>query len=130
VGKLQAMADLQGDLAEKSQPETGEEEEPEEEVESYPMVGGGAAAGHRVEAKAARLEPFAVYMEDDGCMMMNGGPLPSPVGIIDVEPVDISAVWAAGREFYVKARWSRSTRQWEPVVLYREPKATEEGGEG
>ena len=129
VGKMQALADLQEDLAQESQPTSGEPEDTEEETESYPMVGGGASAGHRVDAKAARLEPFAVYMEDDGRMMMNGGPLPSPVGIIDVEPVDISSVWAAGREFYVKARWSRSTRQWEPVVLYREPKATEGGGE-
>lgn len=129
VGKLQALGDLQGDLAEESQPETGEEEEPEEEVESYPMVGGGASAGHRVDAKAARLEPFAVYMEDDGRMMMNGGPLPSPVGIIDVEAQDISALWQAGREFYVKARWNRSTKQWEGVVLHRDPKKnTETGG--
>lgn len=124
VGKMQAMADLQGDLAEESQPETGVPEDPEEETESYPMVGGGASAGHRVDAKAARLEPFAVYMEDDGRMMMNGGPLPSPVGIIDVEPQDISAEWQAGREFFVKARWSRSSRQWEAVVLYRDPKTS------
>ena len=129
VGKMQALADLQGDLAEESQPISGETEDTEEETESYPMVGGGASAGHRVDAKAARLEPFAVYMEDDGRMMMNGGPLPSPVGIIDAEPQDISSVWAAGREFYVKARWNRSSKQWEPVVLYREPKATEGGGE-
>ena len=93
------------------------------------MVGGGAAAGHRVDAKAARLEPFTVYMEDDGRMMMNGGPLPSPVGIIDVEAQDISALWQAGREFYVKARWNRSTKQWEGVVLHRDPKKnTETGG--
>lgn len=125
VGKMQALADLQEDLAQDSQQETGESEEPEEEVESYPMVGGGASAGHRVDAKAARLEPFAVYMEDDGRMMMNGGPLPSPVGIIDVEPQDISAEWQEGREFYVKARWNRSTKQWEAVVLHRDPKKTE-----
>ena len=129
VGKMQALADLQGDLAEESQPTSGEPDDTEEEVESYPMVGGGASAGHRVDAKAARLEPFAVYMEDDGRMIVNGGPLPSPVGIIDAEPQDISSVWAAGREFYVKARWNRSSKQWEPVVLYREPKATEGGGE-
>lgn len=125
VGKMQALADLQEDLAQESQPETGEEEAPEEVVESYPMVGGGASAGHRVDAKAARLEPFAVYMEDDGRMMMNGGPLPSPVGIIDVEPQDISAEWQAGREFYVKARWNRSSKHWEAVVLYRDPKTSE-----
>ncbi|MBQ7306890.1 MAG: hypothetical protein IJW85_11845, partial [Clostridia bacterium] len=125
VGKMQALADLQGDLAEESQPISGETEDTEEETESYPMVGGGASAGHRVDAKAARLEPFAVYMEDDGRMMMNGGPLPSPVGIIDVEPQDISAEWQAGREFYVKARWNRSTKQWEAVVLYRDPKTSE-----
>lgn len=125
VGKMQALADLQGDLAEESQPISGETEDTEEETESYPMVGGGASAGHRVDAKAARLEPFAVYMEDDGRMMMNGGPLPSPVGIIDVEPQDISAEWQAGREFYVKARWNRSLKQWEAVVLYRDPKTSE-----
>jgi len=125
VGKMQALADLQGDLAEESQAISGETEDTEEETESYPMVGGGASAGHRVDAKAARLEPFAVYMEDDGRMMMNGGPLPSPVGIIDVEPQDISAEWQAGREFYVKARWNRSTKQWEAVVLYRDPKTSE-----
>lgn len=126
VGKMQALADLQGDLAEESQPISGETEDTEDETESYPMVGGGASAGHRVDAKAARLEPFAVYMEDDGRMMMNGGPLPSPVGIIDVEPQDISAEWQAGREFYVKARWNRSSKQWEAVVLYREPKKNAE----
>lgn len=125
VGKQQALADLQGDLAEESQPISGETEDTEEEAESYPMVGGGASAGHRVDAKAARLEPFAVYMEDDGRMMMNGGPLPSPVGIIDVAPQDISAYWQEGREFYVKARWSRSSKQWEAVVLYRDPKKSE-----
>ena len=125
VGKLQALADLQEDLAQESQPSSGEPDDTEEETESYPMVGGGASAGHRVDAKAARLEPFAVYMEDDGRMMMNGGPLPSPVGIIDVEPVDISAEWQAGREFYVKARWNRSSKQWEAVVLYRDPKTSE-----
>ncbi len=125
VGKMQALADLQGDLAEESQAISGETEDTEEETESYPMVGGGASAGHRVDAKAARLEPFAVYMEDDGRMMMNGGPLPSPVGIIDVEPQDISAEWQAGREFYVKARWNRSSKQWEAVVLYRDPKTSE-----
>ncbi|MBQ4636781.1 MAG: hypothetical protein IJB64_10150 [Akkermansia sp.] len=125
VGKMQALADLQEDLAQESQPISGETEDTEEETESYPMVGGGASAGHRVDAKAARLEPFAVYMEDDGRMMMNGGPLPSPVGIIDVEPQDISAEWQAGREFYVKARWNRSTKQWEAVVLYRDPKTSE-----
>ena len=120
-----ALADLQEDLAQESQPSSGEPDDTEEETESYPMVGGGASAGHRVDAKAARLEPFAVYMEDDGRMMMNGGPLPSPVGIIDVEPVDISAEWQAGREFYVKARWNRSSKQWEAVVLYRDPKTSE-----
>lgn len=129
VGKMQALADLQGDLAQESQPTGGETEDTEEETESYPMVGGGASAGHRVDAKAARLEPFAVYMEDDGRMMMNGGPLPSPVGIIDVEPQDISALWQPGREFYVKARWNRSSKQWEAVVLHRDPKKnTETGG--
>lgn len=125
VGKQQALTNLQEDLAQESQPSSGETEDTEEETESYPMVGGGASAGHRVDAKAARLEPFAVYMEDDGRMMMNGGPLPSPVGIIDVEPVDISAEWQAGREFYVKARRRRGTRQWEAVVLYRDPKTSE-----
>lgn len=44
VGKMQALADLQDDLALESQPETGEEEPEEEETESYPMVGGGASA--------------------------------------------------------------------------------------
>ena len=131
VGKMQALADLQDKLAEESQPDTGEpevDEEPEE-VESYPMVGGGASASHQVNAKAARLEPFAVYMEDDGRMMMNGGPLPSPVGIIDVEAQDISALWQEGREFYVKARWNRSKKLWEGVVLYRDPKKNEQGGD-
>ncbi len=122
VGKMQALTNLQEDLAKESQPNGGVTDDTEEETESYPMVGGGASAGHRVDARAVRREPFAVYMEDDGRMMMNGGPLPSPVGIIDVEPKDLSAVWQAGREFYVKARWNRSTRQWEAVVLYREPK--------
>lgn len=124
VGKMQALADFQGTLAQASQEEgdeTGEDAE-KNETDNYPMVGAGAVAAHRVDAKAAKLEPFAVYMDDDGRMMMNGGPLPSPVGIIDVEPTDISSVWRVGREFYVKARWNRSTKGWEAVVLYRDPK--------
>lgn len=136
VGKMQALADMQSDFARQTLPPVKDTEVPggsgsdgddgDEESDNYPMVGGGASAGHRVDSMAARLEPFAVYMEDDGRMMMNGGPLPSPAGIIDVQPTDISEQWKAGREFFVKARWSRSTKQWEAVVLYRDPEKTDE----
>lgn len=137
VGKMQALADLQSSLAAASVPTVEDEEEDEEEddeellpgdeeeKEEYPMVGGGASASHQVNAKAARLEPFAVYMEDDGRMMINGGPLPCATGLIEAEAVDISDLWVAGREFYMKARWNRSSKQWEAVVLYRDPKTSE-----
>lgn len=120
VGKMQALADLQGQLAQESQPASGGSDEDEAEETSYPMVGGGASAGHRVDARAARLEPFAVYMEEDGRMMLNGGPLPSPTGIIDAAPMDISQYWRAGRDFFMQARLKSDGKTYEAVLLYRD----------
>ena len=112
------MADLQESAAQKSQ--KGEQEAPDEDddEEEFPMVAGTASASHQAWHAGARVAPFAVYMDDKGRMLINGGPLPSPTGVIDVDPMDISDLWRQGRRFFVKARWNNDSKKYEPVVLY------------
>lgn len=118
LGRQQAVADLQESAAQKSQ--KGEQEAPDEDddEEEFPMVAGTASASHQAWHAGARVAPFAVYMDDKGRMLINGGPLPSPTGVIDVDPMDISDLWRQGRRFFVKARWNNDSKKYEPVVLY------------
>lgn len=86
--------------------------------EAYPMVSASISVSKIIEAQAQRLEPFQIYTDDDGAHWINGGVLPSPAGLLRLEPTNIESAWAANREFFVRARWDASQRQYVAKVLY------------
>lgn len=121
VGRRQALNDLADKIATASQPSDDSTTSSEDaEEESYGMVGASTSANHQVDATAAKLEPFAVFLDDDGKRWINGGPLPTPGGVIDVPAQEITT-WRQGRQYFIKATWNRTTRAWEGRLLYRDP---------
>lgn len=130
LGRRQALDDIAERDALRGQPplpveddeETGEEED-EEKEEEYPMVAPSETANVRADVTAARQEPFAIYMDDAGARWLNGGPLPTPAGIIEVQPQRLDN-WKAGRQYFVKAAWSRTERKWTAKVLWRDAEGT------
>lgn len=129
LGRRQALDDMAEREALRGQPplpveddegtggeETGDEEE-------YPMVAPSETANVRADVTAARQEPFAIYMDDAGARWLNGGPLPTPAGIIEVQPQRLDN-WKAGRQYFVKAAWSRAERKWTAQVLWRDAAGT------
>lgn len=129
LGRRQALDDMaerealrgQPPLPEEDDEEPGEDEE--EKEEEYPMVAPSETANVRADVTAARQEPFAIYLDDAGARWLNGGPLPTPAGIVDVQPQRLDN-WKAGRQYFVKAAWSRTDRQWTAKVLWRDAAGT------
>ena len=126
VGRRQALGAIATAVADASKAASSNDpsESDDEDEESYPMVGGAATATYQANTNAERIEPFSVYRGDDGKMWLNGGVMPSPAGLITVDPQDITSYWQVGREYYLKASWNRTTGAWEPKLLYRDPQQT------
>lgn len=120
VGRRQALSDIAASVAAASQANDSADGDGDGADDSYPMVGAAASATYQAITQAARAEPFAVYRGDDGKIWINGGPLPTPTGMIDVDPINITDYWQTGRQYYIKAAYNRTSGSWEPKVLYRD----------
>lgn len=129
LGRRQALDDMAEREALRGQPplpvedDEGPGDEDEEKEEEYPMVAPSETANVRADVTAARQEPFAIYLDDAGARWLNGGPLPTPAGIIEVAPQRLDN-WKAGRQYFVKAAWSRTDRKWTAKVLWRDTAGT------
>lgn len=86
-------------------------------AEPAPMISPSVNATHAVAKEATLCEPFQVYVED-GKHWVNGGVLPTPRGLIRVQPKDVSGLWKAGRTFLVKAKWDTAEKCYKPKYYY------------
>lgn len=92
------------------------------EAESdWPMVSPSINVSTSISTDWRSLAPFQVYIDDDTQHhMINGGPLPTPSGLVQAEPTDIEEKWAPGMQFSVKAQWDRTTGTWIPKIICRQ----------
>lgn len=120
IGRLTGGAVSQNaELAEDEQNNPEHEDDPDEETE-WPMVSPSINVSAQASQNWKTLAPFQVYINDEGRHMINGGPLPTPAGLVQAEPTDIEEKWAPGVQFSVKAQWDRTTGTWLPKIICRQ----------
>lgn len=117
MGRQSRLSDMMNSACDPPPPEEGEEGAQQD----YPMVSPSVSVSVETGANARRLEPFQIYVDEEGEHWINGGVLPSPAGLIRFEPASIESVWRAGREFYVRAKWVAARSAWEPKIVYFDP---------